>query len=201
MAFITDDHERGRFRVSRDVFTDPEVFKLEQERVFARCWLYIGHASEVAKPSSYIAREVAGKPMIMTRDKTGAINVFYNACTHRGTMICRERSGSGPTFLCPYHAWSFDLQGKLVKIPGPEAMAPSSNEDGSLNLRRVERLEEFKGFVFICSARRRIISPMSPIRVPTAWRSSAARRNMRRRQTGSFCRRTASTAITARRPM
>lgn len=150
MTYIVDDRENGRFRVNREVFTDAEIYRAEREKIFERCWLYLGHTSEVSKPGSYISREVAGKPLVMTRDKGGQLHVFYNTCTHRGALVCRERSGSQPTFLCPYHAWSFDLQGKLVKMPGPEAMSPACNADGSLDLRPVERMEEFKGFVFIC---------------------------------------------------
>jgi p-cumate 2,3-dioxygenase subunit alpha len=147
---VDDDRERGRFRVDRRVFVDNDVLALEQARIFSKCWLYFAHASEVAKPNSFLSREVAGRALFLTRDKEGKLNAFYNTCTHRGVMMCREPSGSQKSFACPYHGWVFNNRGDLVSMPGREALPPDANNDGSLNLRRVERLEEFKGFVFVC---------------------------------------------------
>jgi p-cumate 2,3-dioxygenase subunit alpha len=147
---IEEDRTGGRFRVDRRVFTDADVFALERERIFGRCWLYLAHTSEVPASGSFISREVGGKPILLTRDREGVLRAFYNSCAHRGTMICRERSGKTPTFVCPYHAWSFDLKGKLIGMPGPGGLVADANSDGSLNLRQVEKLDEFKGFIFLC---------------------------------------------------
>lgn len=147
---IDEDRVAGRFRVDRSVFVDEEILALERKRIFNRCWLFLGHASEVAVPGSFITREVAGKPILLTRDRDGQLRAFYNACTHRGAMICRERAGRQPMFVCPYHAWSFDLKGALTGMPGPDGLAADANADGSLNLRPVECVDEFRGFIFIC---------------------------------------------------
>lgn len=147
---IDDDHAARRFRVDRRAFTDRDVWALEQERIFGRCWLYLGHASEVSAPGSYVSREVAGKPLILTRDRDGGLNAFYNACTHRGVTVCRERSGRGSLFVCPYHAWSFNLSGKLMGMPGREGLPADATDEGRLDLRRVERMEVFRDFVFVC---------------------------------------------------
>lgn len=147
---IQDDRLAGRFRVNRRVFVDAHILELERRRIFERCWLYFAHASEVPAPGTFISREVAGRQLMLTRDKQGGLNAFYNACTHRGAMVCRERSGKQAAFVCPYHAWSFDARGALINMPGRDALPDDANSDGSLNLRRVERLEEFKGFIFVC---------------------------------------------------
>ena len=83
-ALILEDKTRGIFRVRRSAFTAQAVFELERRRVFERCWLYLAHASEVLAPGSFVARTVAGRPILLTRDKEGRLNALYNSCAHRG---------------------------------------------------------------------------------------------------------------------
>ncbi|GAA5231553.1 Rieske 2Fe-2S domain-containing protein [Verticiella sediminum] len=147
---ILDDRQGGRFRVNRRVFTDDSILALERRKIFGKCWLYLGHESEVREPGSYIARDIVGRPIVLARDRDGQLHCYYNACTHRGATVCRQRAGKQRTFTCPYHAWVFDIQGKLVNIPGSDSMPQNCNADGSLNLARVERMESFRGFVFVC---------------------------------------------------
>lgn len=147
---VRDERAAHRFRVHRRVFVDRRILELERQRIFGRCWLYLAHASEVARPGSFVARDVAGRPLLLTRDRDGRLNAFYNTCTHRGAMVCREKSGRQTAFACPYHGWSFDNRGVLINMPGREALPAEANADGSLNLRPVQRLEEFRGFVFVC---------------------------------------------------
>jgi len=147
---IDDDRANSRFRVNRRVFVDEAILQLERTRIFEKCWLYLGHESEVSKPGSYVTRSLVDRPLVLSRDADGKLHCFYNVCTHRGAAICRERSGTQRTFTCPYHAWVFDIQGNLVRMPGDDSMPSDVNCDGELNLRRVERMESFKGFVFVC---------------------------------------------------
>lgn len=147
---IIDDRENASFKVKRSVFTDPDILSLEHQRIFDRCWLYLAHASEVRKPNDFITRDVAGRPILLVRDPDGALRAFNNSCTHRGAAVCSERSGTTRLFSCPYHAWVFDTRGALTSMPGREQLPPHANDDGSLNLRPVARLEEFKGFIFVC---------------------------------------------------
>jgi p-cumate 2,3-dioxygenase alpha subunit len=147
---IDEDRAAGRFRVNRDAFTDHEILQVEEERIFSRCWLYLGHESEVREPRSFLTREVVGKSILLTRDRDGELRAFLNACTHRGAAVCRERSGAAASFTCPYHAWTFTNTGRLTGMPGREGLAADANADGSLNLRPVPRLSAFRGFIFIC---------------------------------------------------
>ena len=114
---IIDDKSRGVFRVNRAAFVDPWILELERRQIFDRCWLYMGHVSEVAEPTSFVARKVAGRPLLMVRDKQGVLRVFYNSCTHRGALVCRESTGKTRAFTCPYHGWAFADDGHLLGQP------------------------------------------------------------------------------------
>ena len=81
---IIDDRDQGIFKVHRSALTSPELFALEQERVFDQCWLYLGHESEVSKPGEYRRREVAGRPVFFARGNDGMVRAFLNSCPHRG---------------------------------------------------------------------------------------------------------------------
>ena len=140
--YIIDDGDRGLFKVARTAFVEPQVFAQEQKRIFERCWLYLGHESELAKPGDFVTRAVAGRNLIFNRDGKGVINAFYNTCTHRGAFVCREARGSSKMFQCFYHGWVFSNEGRLIDQPGKDAYPDKFNADGSSNLARVERLEQ-----------------------------------------------------------
>jgi p-cumate 2,3-dioxygenase subunit alpha len=143
------DRARGLFKVPRASFVDADVFAAEREAIFNRCWLYLGHDSEVAKPGQYVTRSVAGRNLIFNRDADGRINAFMNTCPHRGATVCRERAGSAKSFQCFYHGWVFGADGKLKGQPGQEAYCEGFNEAGGANLVPAPRLAEYRGFHFI----------------------------------------------------
>ena len=153
---IVDDEKRSSFRVHRSVFTDETILELEREVIFSHCWLYAAHASELPEPGTFVTRQVGGRELLLTRDRTGKINAFFNACSHRGALVCRERSGgrSGSggriVFQCPYHSWAYDEQGKLVGIPDIDDMTPDQMQPGKLDLVPVAQLDECCGFIFVC---------------------------------------------------
>jgi p-cumate 2,3-dioxygenase subunit alpha len=149
-GFIVDDRQDAQFKVNRHAFVDEEVLALERERVFAKCWLYLGHASEVPVAGSFVSRRVGGRPLIFTRDRDGVLNALYNTCAHRGALVCRERHGTRKAFQCGYHGWVYDEKGRLIDMPGREALPPEATENRKLDLVPVERLSEFRGFVFVC---------------------------------------------------
>jgi len=105
-------------RVHRDVYLDPELFELERERVFARSWVFVGHDSQVAAAGDYVTTSIAGTPIIMVRGQDGCVRVLENRCAHKGGMLLSRASGSAGKFLrCPYHAWSYKLDGTLIALP------------------------------------------------------------------------------------
>ena len=149
-GLIIDDRRGARFKVNRQVFIDDEILALERKRVFSKCWLYLGHVSEVPAAGSFVSRRVGGRPLLFTRDRDGQLNALYNTCAHRGALVCRERAGNKRAFTCGYHAWTFDERGRFIGMPGREALPPDATDDCKLDLVHVERMEEFRGFVFVC---------------------------------------------------
>jgi phenylpropionate dioxygenase-like ring-hydroxylating dioxygenase large terminal subunit len=105
-------------QVHRDLYLDADLFVLEMERLWARCWLYVGHASQVPEAGDFITAQLGNQPVLMLRRGDGGISVLLNRCAHKGAMLTREpRGNAGRTLRCPYHAWSYRLDGSLLGIP------------------------------------------------------------------------------------
>jgi benzoate/toluate 1,2-dioxygenase alpha subunit len=134
-------------RVHRRVYTDPEIFELEIERIFGRAWLFVGHTSQVRKPGDYITVDLGRQPVIMTRHSDGTVHVLLNRCTHRGAKVVNERSGNAARLVCCYHGWAYDTDGKLATVPVPEGCGAGFNKE-ALGLARAPRVGEYRGFVF-----------------------------------------------------
>ncbi len=147
--YVIDDGDGALFKVARTAFVEPDVLEQERARIFDRCWLYLGHESEIAENGNFVTRVVAGRNLIFNRDRSGVINAFYNTCTHRGAMVCREARGSAKNFQCFYHGWVYSDEGKLIDQPGHDSYPKGFNDNGSVNLARVERLESYRGLYFI----------------------------------------------------
>ena len=103
--------------ISREIFVNEDIYRQEQEQVFARAWLFVGHESQVTKPGDYFVSSMGEESVILCRDRLGEIHIFLNSCTHRGMKVCRYDEGNTPVFSCPYHGWSFATDGKLVGVP------------------------------------------------------------------------------------
>ncbi len=148
--FLMVDNERKIFKVSRRTFVDPAVLRAEQEQIFDRSWLYLGHVSELPKPGDFVTRNVARRSVLFTRDGKGQLHAMLNTCPHRGAQVCRERKGSAKTFQCFYHGWVFGLDGTLRSQPGEASYAKDFNCDGQANLVPVPRFDQYRGFCFVC---------------------------------------------------
>ncbi|MDE2640476.1 MAG: aromatic ring-hydroxylating dioxygenase subunit alpha [Chloroflexota bacterium] len=145
---IIDDRQRGVFRVHRSSMTSLDLFQRERELIFSRCWIYLGHESEVEKPGDYRRRTVAGRPLFFARGEDGQIRVFLNTCPHRGALICRSDEGNAEVLQCFYHAWTFNTRGELVGVPGEDAYGPHFDRD-ELGLKEPPRVESYRGFLFV----------------------------------------------------
>lgn len=141
------DLEGGR--IDRRVYWDDAIYRLELERIFARCWLFVAHESQVAKPGDFLTTYMGEDGVIVTRGEDGTIGVFLNSCTHRGNKICLAEAGNRRRFTCNYHGWTFDAKGALVGLPQEEIYRKTCPgfDKADLGLRRA-RVESYKGLVF-----------------------------------------------------
>jgi glycine betaine catabolism A len=128
-------------------YVDPDYYRAELERFFGAMWFYAGRADEIPGRGDYVLREVAGDSLIVVRGERGAVNAFYNVCRHRGTRLCEQPSGStGATIRCPYHAWTYDLDGRLVGAPHMDRVEGFCMEDHSIAHLAVDTWD---GHVFV----------------------------------------------------
>lgn len=133
-------------RVHRALYSDPAIFELEMERIFGRAWLVLGHESQVRSPGDYFTTRMGREPVIVARHEDGSVRVLINRCMHRGSMVCAEGRGNTERFVCPYHGWSYDRAGQLKAVPFASGYPPEALKD--LGLKRVPRVESYRGFIF-----------------------------------------------------
>jgi phenylpropionate dioxygenase-like ring-hydroxylating dioxygenase large terminal subunit len=138
-------------RVHQDVYTDPEIFELEMDRIFGRAWVYVGHDSQVPNRGDYWTTIIGRAPVVMVRDKNGEVHVLHNRCPHKGAKIIPDGCGNaGPILRCPYHAWTFKLDGSLVGVPyrGGYDGTGFDPQSADFSMRKVARVDSYHGFVF-----------------------------------------------------
>lgn len=114
MATIADSRT-----IPWDWYVDPSVARLEQERVFRRTWQYAGHTGDLTEPGSFVAARAGDVPIVLVRDRDNVLRAFVNVCRHRGYLLC-DGAGRRETLQCPYHAWTYDLDGSLRNAPRAE---------------------------------------------------------------------------------
>jgi benzoate/toluate 1,2-dioxygenase alpha subunit len=149
-GLLKHNSEEGLYQHNRAAFTSPEVFELEMKHIFEGNWVFLAHESQVAEKNDYFSTYIGRQPIFISRNKEGILNAFINACSHRGAMICRYKKGNKSTFTCPFHGWTFNNSGKLLKVKDPAgADYPEQfNCDGSHDLKKLARFESYKGFLF-----------------------------------------------------
>ena len=140
------DVERGW--IDRRVYYDEAVYARELERVFARCWLLLGHECQVPNANDFFTSYLGQDPVIVTRDEHGALHCFLNMCRHRGNRVCRADSGNARSFLCSFHGWSYASDGSLDGVPGQRQIYNDRLDTKSLGLVRVAQLDTYKGLIF-----------------------------------------------------
>jgi len=143
-ALVRDD------AVHRDVYTDPEIFRLEMERLWARAWIYVGHTSQAPNPGDYVTCDIGTEPVLMVRQQDGGVRVLRNRCAHKGAKLVSDWSGNAGRFLrCPYHNWSYRTDGSIAAIPlrqGYEGTRFAQCE--AVRGLRAVPTETYRGFVF-----------------------------------------------------
>src|SRR5438034_2628073 len=143
----TETFKAGAETLPQRYFVSPAVFAEEQEKVFSKQWVLVGHQSQIAKSGDYFTAEIAGESLIVVRDKRGEIHCFYNVCRHRGSRLIENRDGQlSPAMQCPYHAWTYGLDGRLLGAPHMDDVPGFDKADYSL---RPVNVALWEGFIFI----------------------------------------------------
>jgi len=127
-------------------YTDPDFYALEQEHVWRRTWLCVGHQGELPDVGSYRLAEETGAPIVMVRGKDRRVRAFYNTCRHRGGPVVREACGKAQRLRCSYHSWAYDLEGKLVSVPDERDFVGLEKEGRALI---PVRCETWGGWIFV----------------------------------------------------
>jgi glycine betaine catabolism A len=146
-TFIRPHVGQGAMTLPSQWYVSPEVFDAERERVFSKRWLCVGRVEQVERSGDFFTAEVAGESLIVTRDTSGTLHAFFNVCRHRGTRMCETASGHFQgSIQCPYHAWTYALDGKLsvarnmAEVPGFDRADYPLHEAG---------IAVWEGFVFV----------------------------------------------------
>ncbi|PRF65886.1 benzoate 1,2-dioxygenase large subunit [Burkholderia multivorans] len=141
-------HNPEQRAIDRRIFTDPGLFAQEQSLIWEKVWVYVAHESQLPKPKDYLTGWIGSVPIVINRDKTGQFNAFVNICSHRGATLCRTSKGNSSNFVCPFHGWAFDAQGKLLAAMNEEGAGYPEDFDKSKRGLTKVRLESYRGFLF-----------------------------------------------------
>ncbi|WP_420326128.1 aromatic ring-hydroxylating oxygenase subunit alpha [Mameliella sp.] len=146
LARLIQDYQNG-FALPRDFYTSQDVFDRDISAYWNRSWIWAGHASQIPEPGDYFLLEYGPESIIVVRDREGEVRAHLNVCRHRGSRVCVQQGGKARLFVCPYHAWTYELSGKLRSgrsmgegfDPGEYGLLPA-------------RVIVFQGMIFVCAS-------------------------------------------------
>jgi Rieske 2Fe-2S family protein len=141
-----DTFAAGAKTLPQQYFVLDEIFHQEQEQIFSKRWVLVGHQSQIVRDGDYFVAEVNSESLIVIRDKNGKIHGFFNVCRHRGTRLKEDACGHASAIQCPYHAWTYGLDGRLIGAPHMDEVRGFDKADYSL---RAVNLALWEGFIFI----------------------------------------------------
>lgn len=140
--------DSARGLVDRRIYSDEEIYRLELEHIFARTWNFMAHDSQIPNPGDFFATYIGEDRVIVVRDENGDPQVLLNTCRHRGNSVCRAEEGHATSFMCTYHGWTYDLQGKLIGVPGLKENYHDGLNRDEWGLIRAAQVSTYKGFIF-----------------------------------------------------
>lgn len=169
------------------------------EQIWHREWIFAGHTFELEKTGQYLTLQIGDYPIVVVRGKDGAVRAFHNACRHRGSKVCSEDKGKVAKLVCPYHKWTFELDGKLLY---------AGNMGPDFNLAEHDLIpahcEIVHSYIYVCVAKvapdfEKFRSAVSPSSVHTTWKTARlpSRPPWWKKATGNWCLKTTVSAITA----
>jgi dibenzofuran dioxygenase subunit alpha len=136
--------------VSRRIFFDPLVYEDELAKVFAKCWLFLAHESQIPNAGDYVSNYMGEDPVIICRGADGKVRVFLNSCRHRGMKVCRADVGNAARFQCPFHGWTYSNTGDLVGVPFLRDGYRNELDKSKWGLHCVPKVASYGGLIFGC---------------------------------------------------
>ncbi len=143
-TLVADDGAWVRPRI----YSDEGLYRREQERIFARAWLFLGHVGQLPTPGAFFRAYMGEESVLVTRDRDGVIHAHLNACRHRGFQVCQEDRGVAARFQCRYHGWVYGSDGALIGVPGEETIYRNQIDKGAWGLVRVGKVDTYRGLIF-----------------------------------------------------
>ena len=137
---------RGARLLPGRAYQEASIFEWEREHVLRRDWVIVGRVDEAPDPGTYFLTDLDGEPLLVVRGRDNELRAFYNVCRHRGTAVVEEQCGTAVRFQCPYHAWIYDLEGKLVRAKHTDDLDDFTFEEYGL---AAVGCETWQGFVFL----------------------------------------------------
>ncbi|MFE2062958.1 Rieske 2Fe-2S domain-containing protein [Streptomyces sp. NPDC059467] len=135
--------------LSPRVLNDPDIHRAELDRIFTKCWVFVGHVSEIPSPGDYVLRYIGEDQFILARDEQGDIQLLLNNCVHRASPVCRAEKGNTSHFRCPYHGWIYKNSGEWNGAPY-RAKAYRTLDTTRWGLRKAPHVDSYQGLVFAC---------------------------------------------------
>jgi Rieske 2Fe-2S family protein len=136
----------GAKTLAQQYFVSPHVFEQEQKQVFSKQWVLVGHQSQLPEPGDYFLAVIAEESVVVIRDQRSVIRGFYNVCRHRGTRLKEDACGHASAIRCPYHAWTYGLDGRLIGAPHMDQLPDFDKADYSLH---AVNLALWEGLIFV----------------------------------------------------
>src|SRR6516162_1963938 len=134
-------------KIDRSIFSEQAVYDDEMEKIFGRAWLMIGHESLVPAADDFFHTYMGEYPVILTRDGEGRLHALLNMCRHRGNRVTRADDGNAKRFMCTYHGWTFENDGRLTHIPGEQEAYYGAIDKESMGLVEA-KVDTYAGIIF-----------------------------------------------------
>jgi len=134
--------------ISREIFVDETIYRQEQERIFARAWVYVGHETQTPSAGDFFLSRMGEESVIVTRDGSNRVRVLLNTCRHRGMRVCRYDEGNTNAFQCPYHGWTYGVDGKLLGVQRYDRIYEPPFDKDRWGLIEAAKIANFRGTIW-----------------------------------------------------